>query len=248
MEINITKLLLYTLGIFAISIFGAILPLFKQWSEQQLHRFIAFGAGVFLGAIFLHLLPDTMAEASGTLASVMVLTGFLIILVVERIILGSHTVKCGDDCDHGHEIVGVIAMIGLSVHSVTAGFGLGVGMTEPALGLIIFVAIFAHKATASFSLATIFKLANYSRKKNLVLILLFSVMTPLGALISLPFIESLRDVSLAIPTGITTGTFLYVVTIDLLPEAFHNNENRFTRFAWLMAGIILMYLIKLGGA
>jgi zinc transporter ZupT len=248
MEINISKLLLYTLGIFSISILGAILPLFRQWSDQQLHRFIAFGAGVFLGAIFLHLLPDTMAEASGILAGSMILTGFLIILLVERIILGSHNVKCGDDCDHRHEIVGVIAMIGLSVHSLTAGFGLGVGMTEPALGLIIFVAILAHKATASFSLATIFKLANYSRKKNMILILLFSMMTPLGALLSLPFIDSLRDVSLAIPTGITTGTFLYVATIDLLPEAFHDNENRITRFCWLMAGIILMYFIKMGGA
>jgi len=178
----------------------------------------------------------------------MVLFGFLAILLIEKIIFDSHRIKCGDGCDHRHEVIGIIALIGLSVHSLTAGFGLGVGMIEPELGLVIFLAIIAHKATAAFSLATIFKLAGYSRKRNLGMIIIFSMMTPIGALISLPFIESLRDVSLAIPMGITAGTFLYVATIDLLPEAFHDNENKIMRFIWLLLGVLLMYFIKVGGA
>ena len=248
MEISLLKLVLYTVGIFTVALLGALPPIFKEWSDRQLHSFIAFGAGVFLGAIFLHLLPDALEIVSDVPASSMVLFGFLAILLIEKIIFDSHRIKCGSDCDHRHEVIGIIALIGLSVHSLTAGFGLGVGMIEPELGLIIFIAIIAHKATAAFSLATIFKLAGYSRKRNLSLILLFSLMTPLGALISLPFIESLRDVSLAIPTGITAGTFLYVVTIDLLPEAFHDNENKIARFVWLLLGVLLMYFIKLGGA
>jgi zinc transporter ZupT len=178
----------------------------------------------------------------------MILMGFLLILMIERIILGRHNLNCGENCEHKHEVVGIIALIGLSVHSLTAGFGLGVGMIYPELGLIIFIAIIAHKATASFSLATIFKLAGFDRKKNLILIFLFSLMTPAGALISLPFLEQLKDVSLAIPTGLTAGTFLYVATIDLLPEAFHEEKGRVGRFAILIVGVAVMYLIKLLGA
>jgi zinc and cadmium transporter len=247
MQIYIDKLILYTLGIFAIALIGALPPLFRRWSDRQLHLFIAFGAGVFLGAIFFHLMPDALAEDGGNRASGMVLVGFLVILMVERALLGRHRIHCEDDCAHRHEMVGITAFIGLSVHSLTAGFGLGVGMAEPELGLVIFIAIIAHKATAAFSLATIFRLAAYSIRKTLTLILLFSIMTPLGALVSLPFIESMKDISLAIPTGLTAGTFLYVATLDLLPEAFHSDKERVSTFIWLIFGVMVMFLIKLGG-
>jgi zinc transporter ZupT len=107
-------------------------------------------------------------------------------------------------------------------------------MVEPDLGMVIFIAIIAHKATASFSLSTIFQLADFPVKKTLSLILLFSVMTPL--------------VSLAIPTGITAGTFLFVATIDLVPEAFHSEKERASSFVWLVFGIFVMFLIKMAGA
>lgn len=248
MQIYVGKLLIYTLGIFCVAMLGAIPPLYKKWSSRELHLFIAFGAGVFLGAIFLHLLPDTLSEGSGNSTSGAILVGFLMILLVERIILGSHRLHCEDGCAHRHEIVGMTALIGLSVHSLTAGFGLGVGMVEPELGLIIFIAIVAHKATASFSLSTIFRLAEFSMKKTLSLIVLFSLMTPLGALITLPFIESLKEINLAFPTGLTAGTFLYVATMDLLPEAFHSDKDRASTFVWLILGIFVMLLIKIGGA
>jgi zinc transporter ZupT len=247
MEINLLKLLLYTIGIFVVAIAGSLPPLFRKWSERQLHLFIAFGAGVFLGAIFLHLLPEALSEGPVDFASMMVLLGFLLVLLVERIFFGSHKIHCGEDCGHRHEVVGIVALIGLSVHSLTGGFGLGVGMVDPELGLIIFIAIIAHKATAAFSLSTIFRLAGFSIKKTMGLIILFSLMTPLGALISLPFIEKLREVSLAIPTGMTAGTFLYVATIDLVPEAFHTDGEKASGFIWLVLGIIIMFLIKLGG-
>ncbi|MEE9553574.1 MAG: hypothetical protein V3W18_04680, partial [candidate division Zixibacteria bacterium] len=82
MQIYVPKLLFYTLGIFLVSIIGASPPLFRKWSSRQLHLFIAFGAGVFLGAIFLHLLPETLSEASGNIASSTLLLGFLLILLV----------------------------------------------------------------------------------------------------------------------------------------------------------------------
>ncbi len=248
MQIYTAKLILYTIGIFTIALIGALPPLFKKWSDRQLHLFIAFGAGVFLGAIFLHLLPDAMAEGTSKTASGMVLLGFLIILLVERTLLRSHKLHCDNVCAHRHEMVGITAFIGLSVHSLTAGFALGVGMIDPELGLIIFIAIIAHKATAAFSLSTMFRLAEFSKKKTLSLILSFSVRTPIGALISLPFISSLEDISLAIPTGLTAGTFLYVATLDLLPEAFHSDRERVSTFVWLILGVFVMLLIKLGGA
>jgi len=248
LEINTPKLILYVLGIFFVALLGAVPPLLKNWNSRQLHLFIAFGAGVFLGAIFLHLLPDALSEGTETLASSMVLSGFLLILLIERIIFGSHKVHCDDLCGHRHAIVGMAAMIGLSAHSLTEGISLGLGMADEGVGFVIFLAIIGHKSIDAFSLATIFRLAEFSLKKTAGLILLLSLMTPVGALITIPFLGTMKEINLAVTAGLTAGTFLYVTTMDLLPEAFHSEKERASTFVWLILGIFIMFLIKIGGA
>src|SRR6185436_17934339 len=77
---------------------GALLPLYRRWSERGLHLFVALAAGVFLGTIFLHLLPhmagidvhpgEAHAEhgASGGLGPwVAALGGLLLLFAIERV-------------------------------------------------------------------------------------------------------------------------------------------------------------------
>lgn len=52
------RLLEYTSVIFLVAAIGSILPFIRKWNTERLHNFVAFGAGVFLGAVFFHLLPD----------------------------------------------------------------------------------------------------------------------------------------------------------------------------------------------
>ena len=40
-----------------------------------------------------------------------------------------------------------------------------------------------------------------------------------------------------------TGTFIYVATMDLLPEAFHNARKRLGSFLALSIGIFVMLLV-----
>jgi zinc transporter ZupT len=81
-----------------------------------------------------------------------------------------------------------------------------------------------------------------------MLLVLYSLMTPIGGLLSLPLIEALENINLSIPTGLTAGTFLYVATLDLIPEAFHGGKDRIWPFVWLTIGIFVMLGIKLLGA
>jgi zinc transporter ZupT len=235
------------MGVFVVAFLGTLPPLFRKWSDRQLHLFIAFGAGTILGAIFLHLLPDALEMGSAGTVSAMVLTGFLGILLVERILLGHKGHSSGDSYLQKHRLVGITALVGLSAHSLSAGFSLGVGLIDPAIGLVIFLAIITHKATEAFSLSTILRLAQFSGTRTILLLLIYSFMTPAGALISLPFVRSLARIDLSIPTGLTAGTFLYVATLDLLPEAFHGNAQKYLPFVLLCAGILIMLVIKLFG-
>jgi zinc and cadmium transporter len=242
------QLLFYVLGVFLAAVLGGALPLLRAWRHNHLHVFVAFGAGVFLGAFFLHLLPDVMRAGSPTLASGLMLTGFLAVLAIERVLLRHHAFSCPDGCPHRHAIVGISSFVGLSAHSLTAGLALGVTVVAPSLGTVIFIAIIAHKATAAFSLATVFRLSNLGLRPALLLLGTFALMTPLGALLAVPLYEQLRGARLVIPTALAAGTFLYVATMDLLPEAFHEGEYRVAPFVAVVAGILVMFVIAQGGA
>ncbi len=246
MPISVTKLALYSFGVVAVALLGAMPPLFRRWNQKQLHLFVAFGGGTILGAIFLHLLPDSLSMGSEELASSMVLVGFLVILLIERILLHGRGHGDQESALLRHEVVGITALVGLSVHSLAGGFALAVGMLNAEVGLVIFVAIIAHKATEAFSLSTIFRLAEFPRKKTIGLLVLYSFMTPIGALVSLPFLGLMERIDLSIPTGLTAGTFLYVATLDLIPEAFHS-DGKIMPFIWMFAGILIMYLLKFFG-
>ncbi len=245
--VPVSRLIIYSLGVSLVAIIGGLPPLFPKWNQKQLHLFVAFGGGTILGAIFLHLLPDALTMGNVDLTTSMVLLGFVGILLVERILLGGHTHGSDGNAMTRHEVVGITALVGLSAHSLAGGFGLAVGTLNPQLGLVIFLAIIMHKGTEAFSLSTIFRLAEYPRRKALLLLIIYSLMTPIGALVSLPLIQALKNIDLSIPTGLTAGTFLYVATLDLIPEAFHGGKERFLPFLWLMIGISIMYFIKFLG-
>ena len=231
---------------------GAALPLLGRWSQRQLHLFVAFGAGVFLGAIFFHLLPESLAQGENRLAQFTILAGFLLVLVVDRVVVprGEPDAESpGERGDMGrHEAIGVTALVGLSLHSFTAGVALGLGHTNPQFSLVIFLAIMSHKAVAAFSLATVFKLSDQELRRSLLLLGLFAASTPLGALLALPFVPTLSQWQPVVPMALATGTFMYVATVNLLPEAFHQPYRRAATFAALGLGILMMAVIsRFGG-
>src|SRR6187455_1395966 len=85
--------------LFGVSGIGALLPLYRRWSERGLHAFVALAAGIFLGTIFLHLLPHLAgveldaghshapAAASGhpLVPWIAALAGLLLLFAIERV-------------------------------------------------------------------------------------------------------------------------------------------------------------------
>lgn len=229
-------LLEYSLLIFASSMIGGGIPLLRRWSDEYLHLFISFGAGIFLSVVFLHLLPESFAGSNSSIIGLMVLLGYLLIFFLERILFVSGE---GDD-EHGHKVVSITALLGLSVHSIIAGFGLAVASVDARLGSMIFISILAHKIPAAFSLTSLFLLGKMSRLKSLWLLVVFSLMTPLGTLLLGQIFSDISSEYLGYFTGITAGTFLYIATGEMLPEVFHTREHRWTKLLLLLLGVVVM--------
>ncbi len=238
-----SDLVLYSTVIFFTTFLGGLVTLLWQWSEERLHLFLSFGAGVFLGAVFYHLLPEVMRDGNPQVAGLFVLTGYLLIFFFERILLHGGKGQHG----HSHLVVSVTALIGLSVHELVEGIGLAMVMPDRELTKVLFYSIIAHKVPAAFSLVSLMVLAGQPRRRIWLNLALFSAIGPFGTLVLGPILGGGLGSPLWQITGIVTGSFLYVATADLLPEVFHTRERRWVSLVLMISGIILMSLLG-GGA
>jgi uncharacterized membrane protein YraQ (UPF0718 family) len=237
--------------LFAASLVGALLPLYRRWSDRGLHVFVAVAAGIFLGTIFLHLLPELAGvdlhghhhgpapgEGAGLGPWIAALLGLLLLFAVERVWLPAWTRSAAAETGADpHTGLWAATFLGLSLHAVTAGVALSAILREPdGTRTQLLISILIHKATETFSLATVMRLANLGRGRTITLLLVFALIEPAGLL----FGGGLSDLgahSDDLLTGFACGTFLYVALCDLLPEAFHGVERPAVKLAAVAGGV-----------
>ncbi|MBK7643178.1 MAG: SO_0444 family Cu/Zn efflux transporter [Planctomycetes bacterium] len=231
----------------AVSLAGALLPLFRRWSERGLHLFVAVAAGIFLGTIFLHLLPELAGvelaghgEASEHGAGpsmgpwIAALAGLLLLFALERVWLRSLVERSGPNV---HASLWVATYLGLSLHSLTAGVALTAILHNEVAQTQFLISYLVHKASESFSLATVMRLAHLRTGTALVLLLGFAAIEPLALLGGSQIFEHHPSVD-GLLTGFACGTFLYVAVCDLLPEVFHGAERPRLKLVAVVVGVL----------
>ncbi len=295
--------MLQALAIFAVGLAGGLAPLFLKWKERGHHAALAFSTGIFLGAVFLHLLPVIGQEASaghdhaqeqvidlthdhdgdgvpdhgpgspgyedgeedghdhdhdhGAHAGhvhgpvgpwLWVLVGVLGVFLVEALMIpgSTHGHGHGHNDAQRHAAVGWAALVGLSVHSLTAGVALAAVQGEAQLAGVMLLAILAHKGFESFSLASVFSMTDIGRGRLITLLVAFSLITPLGLLMG-GALTGLLGASIPILTSLAAGTFLYVCLCELLPEVFHQRQDSALKLGLLTAGVTLMWAVHAHG-
>ncbi len=240
MNTHLTQLIIYSVSIILIAWLGGLIPFYFRHNKRLIHLFISLGAGVLLGAAFLHMIPDA-TEYIGPRVGLFALLGFLLLYLLEKFIM---THPCpAEHCEY-HK-VGLTAFIGLSLHSLITGLALGAGIMVPHLGLIVFIAIIFHKLPASLSLTSLFIKENYSNKKLFSYLTGFSLMVPVGAFITYFFFDlSGNQQTIGYLIAFSAGTFLHVAADDLLPEVHHHSEDRITRLIVFILGLLIIWGVK----
>lgn len=295
--------MLQALAIFAVGLAGGLAPLFLKWKDRGHHAALAFSTGIFLGAVFLHLLPVIGQEASAGHDHVQeqvidlthdhdgdgipdhgpgspgyeageedghdhdhdhgahaghvhgpvgpwlwVLVGVLGVFLVEALMIPgtTHGHGHGHNDAQRHAAVGWAALVGLSVHSLTAGVALAAVQGEAQLAGVMLLAILAHKGFESFSLASVFSMTDIGRGRLITLLVAFSLITPLGLLMG-GALTGLLGASIPILTSLAAGTFLYVCLCELLPEVFHQRQDSALKLGLLTAGVTLMWAVHAHG-
>ena len=207
----------------------------------------AFAAGIFLGAGLIHMLGDAQGafdRAAVAYPYAMVICGavMLFLLWVEH--LANHAVETSAS---NARIVPTTAVLMLSIHSLLMGAAFGIS-TSVALTVVIFIAVLAHKGSASFALGLELGRSSFARASAWWLFLVFVVMFPLGSLLG----ESLSSASQAHPLveasigSMAAGTFLFFGTLHGLASSpmIQRCCNR-REFAGAVAGFALMAVVAI---
>jgi zinc and cadmium transporter len=220
-----------------ISLIGSFLPLLRELSQRALALLLSFSAGVLLGAVFFHMLPETGRVLDEDLGWP-ILAGFLLIFVMERFVFVH---ACEErECDIHH--MGIPAFLGISLHSLLDGLALGAGLMLPQLGPVVLLAVLIHKMPDSISISSILLSAGWDRSKVALLSLLFSLTTPIGALFAYLFFRTLSEENIAVAIGISAGTFLAIATADILPQVHRIEERNPLTLVFLALGLAVSWI------
>lgn len=237
--------------IFITSVIAVIYPI-KMRAHPEHHPILelgdAFASGIFLGAALFHMLPDAIGEFSNFFPAIhypaaeyLCACGFLVLLFLERL------AKCVPQMKEAKQVMPYMVALILIIHSLIEGGVLGINTTMTT-AFILFVAIIAHKSSESFALAVVLNRSHISFKKILMIVSIFSLMTPLGIVLGTTMSSFLQYQSGMLWTAgfnaFAAGTFLYMSTLHHINhhERRHEAEN-LLEFLFLFLGLGVMGLL-----
>ena len=175
-----------------------------------------------------------------------ILFGFVLMLLLETFGL-PHAVHHDEDKD----LLGLSATIGLIAHAAADGIAVGASVSSSTdTGLIVFVAIMLHKGPAAFGLSSFLKHIKLEASKSKLYLIMFALSSPISAIMTF---FALKDTSFATDDNIgltllfSAGTFIYVATVDVLPEVHSHDHDHDTPVWFVILGMILVFLTTLIG-
>ena len=223
---------------------GLIVGYFNATNNSQMIKLtLAFSGGFLLAIIFQHLLPDIYHNGE-TQVGIFILLGFLIQLILEYFSGG---------IEHGHihaqkaDKTPWILFIALSIHALIEGVPLG----NQYAGIVsdhhhvhesLFWGIIFHQIPVSIALMTLFMNTKLSQLKSWFFLILFALMTPLGAIMGLTITSEQLGLDIHIILALVVGMFLHIST-TIIFETSENHKFNLLKLISILIGCGLAMIL-----
>ncbi len=242
------SLILSLLAVLAVSLasfVGAVsLFLSREKLRQALIFLVSFSAGGLMGGAFFHILPEYLESDSDVMAAfAMVLAGFCVFFVLERILRWHH---CHNgECDtHAH--LGWMNLIGDGIHNLIDGMVMFAAFAVgPALGVPVLVSIIFHEIPQELGDFGVLIYSGFSRLKALLYNFVSALLSVIGVLVAFGFFRGgLAPEQFLLP--LAAGGFIYIAASDLVPELHQEKKllNSVFSFIIFIAALVLMWAMK----
>lgn len=232
----------YILILLISTLFSGLLYLaFQDRYKKNLKLILGFSGGFLLAVSIISLIPETFEHANAY-TGVFLLFGFYLQFILDYF---SHGIEHGHVHHHHHDTAhshhhheetahasnksgkGIIPWIvfgSLCLHAVLEGLPLGLPIQNEIFNAVLIAGIIIHNLPISMALVDLLTGNQIGKQKVLMLITIFSVMTPLGILITHQlgnhFIHDIENFSAPL-FAFVIGIFLHLSTTIL----FESSEN-----------------------
>ncbi len=209
----------------------------QWWSRERSAYFVSFAAGVLITVSFMHIIPESL-EMNPSAPSFM-LAGFLGLYLLNRSL---NLYLCHEQTCPG-SAAGIIPMIGIGLHSLIDGVIYSVTFSVSVFtGLLAAIGMVFHEFPEGVIAFVLLERGGFEpRRSAWYAFLAAAASTPLGVLISYPFMHRIKQTSLGALLAVTAGALTYVGATHLLPEV--EEQNRLYTMLTLAAGVLLGMII-----
>jgi zinc and cadmium transporter len=239
-----TLLVLYLVLVLTVLASGSFIFFLRSDDERILKLLLAFSGAFLIGISFLKLVPEVFSSPAKYIG-LFVMLGFLIQLVLELITEGA---EHGHRHEHteGEKASPFLLLTGLCIHSFLEGMPI-VGAFATGIQHTLVIGIVIHNIPISLTLMSLFLHYGLSKKRALFFLVVFSLMTPLGSIVS-NLIHIITTASLAIyfnyVMAVVIGIFLHVST-SILFVTEENHRYNLQKFLTVCIGILVAFGLSL---
>jgi zinc and cadmium transporter len=232
---------------------AGILLLFPRLHECLKIHLLSFAIGTLLGATFIGLLPEAIEAIDARSALQVVLAGFVLFFILEKIIRipHGHAHSAGHKHIAGHEMdkhvqpAGILILIGDAFHNFVDGVLIATAfVVSIPLGIVTALAVIAHEIPQELGDFVILIESGMSRIKAYWANFASALTTVIGAMLTFYLHGQIETYSPYI-IAIAASSFLYIATVDLSPILHHYTEagTGLKQTVGIATGILTILLI-----
>lgn len=227
----------YSLLLLLVTFTAGSIPLWIKWvNQERMHHLLAFSGSFLLGITLLHLLPESFEQLHHH-AGIYLLAGFFLQLVIQHLTHGAEHGHMHVH-PHGHSIALLPVLAGLSLHAFMEGLPLGfnytMGTTTPAL----YLAVAVHKMPEAMLVGSL-ALALKGRKTAWIILIIFSLITPLAALLAY-FMEQqyvTMSTMATILLPVVAGAFIHISTTIFFESGTRQHMLSWQKVCAMLTGV-----------
>jgi len=215
---------------------GWLVVRFLQGRASLMRTISGVAAGYLLSVTLVRIMPEAV-EQGGEAMALWAVAGFFLVHFLEHGISPHFHYGEEPHAHSGSAMTGMIALVGLSLHSFMDGMSITAAMrTHSGLGLMVFMGVLLHRIPEGATISSIFLVRGFGNRKAIIAAGVLALAALVGSVL-----PTWVDIPLGPMLGLTGGLGLYVACSDLLPEA--QKEKGWKSTASLLVGILIFMVL-----
>ncbi|HEY8444563.1 MAG TPA: ZIP family metal transporter [Bacilli bacterium] len=203
--------------------------------KKNIGKVLAFAGGIMISIVAFEIIPEALSLSNLPLVIIFLILGLILVEIVER---GMNYFEKNQPLSIKR--TGIILLIVIGLHNFPEGLAIGAsGAANEKIGLILGLLVALHDISEGMAIAVPLLASGTSKFKVILYTFLSGATTILGALCGL-FLGNLSSISMSIALAIAGGAMLYVVYLEIIPEALQYEKPK-----WIANFVILGIIIGL---